>query len=329
MVNGEEMRKNRSQHGNCESGKSTVFMTVSKPDTAASNSSSYASFPFQQSQVQHSHNTQQQFTPQSTPMYPQPPPMFPALYPQQQNRNWNASNKSRGYKNQRNGPKSPCQICNKTNHTAKDCYYRANLTYQPPSYYNNAHGTFHSSPQAHMLQYTPQSPFPASHNPTAGLLPLPQAYSTTAYPSTYSTPNYPLPSPSFPPPPTPPSNCTYTYTHRCLYTPITITIWLILWPRLPEFRVNSTTLSNVNLPPSSFITGNWDVRFTVQNPNHQITFYYDHITAAMLPFVHAMRNQMVVMATFTVAACVDKSVVDSINGDKTSQGSVNFNVSSG
>ncbi|KAH7837591.1 hypothetical protein Vadar_015591 [Vaccinium darrowii] len=120
---------------------------------------------------------------------------------------------------------------------------------------------------------------------------------------------------------------------------IALTIWLILRPRLPDFQVDSATLTNFNLSSSSSITGNWDIRFTVRNPNHKITFYYDHITAAVYykdeslsettvtPFVQATRNQTAVRATFAAAAAyVDKSVVDGINGDKTSRGSVNFNV---
>ncbi|XAR59638.1 hypothetical protein NMG60_11015546 [Bertholletia excelsa] len=116
-------------------------------------------------------------------------------------------------------------------------------------------------------------------------------------------------------------------------------VWLVLRPRLPEFRVDSVSLSNFNLSSSSSqITGNWDVQFTARNPNHKISLYYDHIDASvsykserlsetrMAPFAQGKRNQTAVRATFVAAlAYVDKSVVDGITKERT-RGNVNFNV---
>ncbi|PSR89828.1 hypothetical protein CEY00_Acc30021 [Actinidia chinensis var. chinensis] len=117
-------------------------------------------------------------------------------------------------------------------------------------------------------------------------------------------------------------------------------VWLILRPRVPEFRVDSVSLSNFNLSStSSLLTGNWDVKFAVSNPNHKISLYYDHIEASVFykdeslsettvaPFDQGTRNQTVVRATFAAAArYVDKKAADSINSDRTSRGSVDFNV---
>lgn len=204
MVNAEEMRKNRSQHVN-STASASVFVATSKMNP--SSSSSYPPFSPQQSQSDNSQNIPQLVHSQ------QQPPMFTTSYPQQYNRNWNTNNRPRGYRYQRNGPKSPCQICNKTNHTAKDCYHRSNLNYQPPPFYNTPLTT-QSFPQANVLQFYPQNPLlqssapnpnfcapsPSSH---AGILPIPQTYFTPSisYPATTSNTQQPLYSHTSPAPP--------------------------------------------------------------------------------------------------------------------------------
>lgn len=187
---------------------------MNKPDTAVPGSSHGSSSVVPQGQHHPGYAVQSQSAP---PYYnPQPqPPMYPVTYPQSQNRNWsNNGNRSRGgFRNQRG---DPCQICNKTNHTAKTCYYRSNLNYQPPSYYpsyNNASTQRPPIPQAYMLQTFPYS-VPCSSTTTPGLLPLPPNCPTytTPYPSTYSTSSYPAYTPSstfpstIPPSVPPPSN---------------------------------------------------------------------------------------------------------------------------
>ncbi|GFZ20253.1 hypothetical protein Acr_28g0009580 [Actinidia rufa] len=121
---------------------------------------------------------------------------------------------------------------------------------------------------------------------------------------------------------------------------IVFIVWLVLRPRVPEFRVDSVSLSNFNLSStSSLLTGNWDVKFAVSNPNHKISLYYDHIAASVFykdeslsettvaPFDQGTRNQTTVTATFSAAArYVDKKAADSILSDRTSRGSVDFNV---
>ncbi|CAH2049773.1 unnamed protein product [Thlaspi arvense] len=119
---------------------------------------------------------------------------------------------------------------------------------------------------------------------------------------------------------------------------IVFIIWIVLRPRLPHFQVDSVTLSNFNLSSSSLITGNWDVRFTVRNPNHKLSLYYDNIDAfiyykgeslaetTLPPFVQGKKNQTAMRATFAASsAYVDKWVVDDINGDKAKGASVSFN----
>ncbi|CAL5357222.1 unnamed protein product [Camellia sinensis] len=119
---------------------------------------------------------------------------------------------------------------------------------------------------------------------------------------------------------------------------IAFIVWLILRPRLPEFQVDSLSLSNFSLSSSS-ISANWDVGFTARNPNHKITLYYDDISATVFcgeqrlsdtavgPFVQGTRNETTVRATFAAnSAYVTKEVVDGINSDRSSRGIVNFNV---
>lgn len=108
--------------------------------------------------------------------------------------------------------------------------------------------------------------------------------------------------------------------------------------RVPLICRTSVTLSNFNLSSSSLITGNWDVRFTVRNPNHKITLAYDHIEAYVFyqsdaitetsvpPFVQGTKNETEVRATFAaLSAYVDQKVGDRIAADR-ARGSVNFNV---
>lgn len=114
-------------------------------------------------------------------------------------------------------------------------------------------------------------------------------------------------------------------------------IWLVLRPRVPEFRVDSVTVTNFNLS-TTLITGNWDVQFTVRNPNNKITLTYDQILARVLyksgalsetmvpPFVQGKRNETAVRATFAAASSyVENWVVNGINGDR-GRGSVKFTV---
>lgn len=118
---------------------------------------------------------------------------------------------------------------------------------------------------------------------------------------------------------------------------VALALWLVLRPRLPDFTLSSLSLSNLNLS-SSLLTADFAVDFNVANPNKKITFYYDHLRAAVYysdsddslaetalpPFFQPTRNQTTVRATFaTAGAYVDKSVAEGINGSK---GSVSFNI---
>lgn len=207
ILNGEEMRRNRSSNVNVNT---SVFVATPRATTSGLHavkfpqqqqgaSSSITQFPQQQINFGGSQHAESQ---------QQPPSMFVAPYPQQYN-SYKSNNKPKGFRNQRSGSRPACQICDKTNHTAKDCYHRLNLQYQPMPYNTNF------SPQAHILQYhnpsaQPTAPLGANNqgqvpqNFSAGLLPTPpqppQAYFAPTLTSQYSssTSSCPPYNPSYP-----------------------------------------------------------------------------------------------------------------------------------
>ncbi|KVI08056.1 NDR1/HIN1-like protein 10 [Cynara cardunculus var. scolymus] len=117
---------------------------------------------------------------------------------------------------------------------------------------------------------------------------------------------------------------------------IVFIMWLVLRPQVPQFRVDSLTLSNFNLSSNSLISGNWDARLTVRNPNSKIVLYYDHIEAAVFyksesisettvpPFVQGKKNETAVRATFASLS----AYVEDRNGinDERARGTVYFNL---
>lgn len=192
---------------------------------------------------------------------------------------------------------------------------------------------------------TPGTGYPAP-NPH----PHPQSQSN-GYPSANTS--YPYPNPNLHPNPNPyydttAANRRATLLRRIFAAIIAAVIitgtiifimWLVLRPRIPEFSIDTLTLTNFNVSPSSaLITGNWDVRFTVRNPNKKITLVYDQIQAFIFyrydslssttvpPFVQGTKNQTQVRATFAASsAYAGRRAVDGIASERT-RGSVSFNV---
>ncbi|XP_076924064.1 NDR1/HIN1-like protein 1 [Bidens hawaiensis] len=112
-------------------------------------------------------------------------------------------------------------------------------------------------------------------------------------------------------------------------------MWLVLRPQLPQFRVETLTLDKFNVS-NSMVSGNWDARFTVRNPNSKINLYYTHVEAAVFykmdsiaetsvpPFDQGKKNETGVRATFaSVSAYVDDW--DGISNER-GRGSVEFNL---
>lgn len=124
-----------------------------------------------------------------------------------------------------------------------------------------------------------------------------------------------------------------------LFGSILFIIWLVLRPRVPEFRVDSLSLATFNVsssPPS--VSGKWAVGFSVYNPNKKMRLVYDELLSDVYyksellsetripPFAQGKKNQTALNATFSAAnSYVDGRVVSSINGDRT-RGTVSFDV---
>ncbi|KAI3704180.1 hypothetical protein L1987_74395 [Smallanthus sonchifolius] len=112
--------------------------------------------------------------------------------------------------------------------------------------------------------------------------------------------------------------------------------WLVLRPQAPQFRIETLTLTNFNVTSNSLISGNWDARFIVRNPNSKITLCYDHVEAAIFyksdsiaetavpPFVQGKKNETAVRATFaSMSAYVGDR--NDINSER-ARGTVDFNL---
>ncbi|XP_059314917.1 NDR1/HIN1-like protein 10 [Lycium ferocissimum] len=115
-------------------------------------------------------------------------------------------------------------------------------------------------------------------------------------------------------------------------------VWLILRPKLPEFRVDSLSVSNLNLN-NSLISANWDLRFTVKNPNKKMTLYYDEVALAVFydyeslsdttvaPFYQEKRAETGEKASFaTKGSYVNNRVFDDMSKERERRGVIGFNV---
>ncbi|KAM5584978.1 NDR1/HIN1-like protein 10 [Rosa sericea] len=117
-------------------------------------------------------------------------------------------------------------------------------------------------------------------------------------------------------------------------------IWLILRPKIPDFRVDSFTVTNLNVSSSrQSLTGTWSVGFDVFNPNKKMTIEYDEIASSVFyrsgfisetripPFRQGKRVRSAVNATFSAAnSFVDDRVASGINADRAARGAVSFNI---
>lgn len=112
----------------------------------------------------------------------------------------------------------------------------------------------------------------------------------------------------------------------------------MILPRIPEFQVDSLTVSNLNLS-NSLITANWDLHFTAKNPNKKITLYYDEIAAAIFyeslsmadttvpPFFMDKGNETGKKVSFVASgAYVEKWAFEGMSKERVERGSIRFNV---
>ncbi|CAI9778314.1 unnamed protein product [Fraxinus pennsylvanica] len=120
---------------------------------------------------------------------------------------------------------------------------------------------------------------------------------------------------------------------------ITFIVWLVLRPQLPEFRVDSFSVSNLTVGNNSLVSFTSEARLTARNPNKKMKLDYDRIEAEVFyksgsladttipPFHQDTKNETSIKANFAAAGSyVDKRVVDGINWDRSKNGNVGFNL---
>ena len=115
--------------------------------------------------------------------------------------------------------------------------------------------------------------------------------------------------------------------------------WLVLKPRMPEFRVDSASVSELNVTQSE-LSADWNFTLFVRNPNTKLSLYYDRLEASVFyhrsrdslsttplqPFSQSKRNQTWVPVRFEVMSeYIGEDVAARISGEK-STGSVGFRV---
>ncbi|XP_023528870.1 uncharacterized protein LOC111791665 [Cucurbita pepo subsp. pepo] len=61
-----------------------------------------------------------------------------------------------------------------------------------------------------------------------------------------------------------------------IMTMSSIITWIILRPEIPNFKVDSFSLTNFNISKSNY-SGIWDLKVTVQNPNHKLNLHFERI----------------------------------------------------
>ena len=124
-----------------------------------------------------------------------------------------------------------------------------------------------------------------------------------------------------------------------IFGTVTFIVWLVLRPQLPEFRVDSFSISNFTIGNDSLTSFTSELKLTARNPNKKMTLGYDQVQTAIFyqayslsetsvaPFYQGTRNETSLTARFADAGSfLDKSAVDGITRERGKNGNVNFNV---
>ncbi|XP_057770742.1 NDR1/HIN1-like protein 10 [Salvia miltiorrhiza] len=119
----------------------------------------------------------------------------------------------------------------------------------------------------------------------------------------------------------------------------TFIVWLILRPQLPEFRVDSLSISNFTLGNDLLISFTSEIKLTAKNPNKKMKLGYDHIETAIYyqsyslsettvaPFYQGTKNETSLTVRFAAAGSfLEKVAVDEITGERGKNDNVNFNL---
>ncbi|XP_057788239.1 NDR1/HIN1-like protein 10 [Salvia miltiorrhiza] len=124
-----------------------------------------------------------------------------------------------------------------------------------------------------------------------------------------------------------------------IFGTVTFIVWLILRPQLPEFRVDSLSISNFTLDNDLLISFTSEIKLTAKNPNKKMKLGYDHIETAIyyqsyslsettvVPFYQGTKNETSLTARFAAAGSfLEKVAVDEITGERGKNDNVNFNL---
>ncbi|ERN16142.1 NDR1/HIN1-like protein 10 [Amborella trichopoda] len=197
-------------------------------------------------------------------------------------------------------------------------------------------------------QSKPVTGYPAAQ-PYYGATPSGNPSSANSYPAPppyYANPYYQPP----PPPPPQPYYNSATYGSSLIRRAFAIAIaviiifglvslifWLVLRPKVPEYTVQSASISQFNLSDSK-LTANWNVTLNSFNGNKKMGIYYDEIRVSLYygsellsqtglpPFYQETKNSTVLIARF---ASDGDFVGDEVGKKMSAQkgnGNVEFNV---
>ncbi|XP_073023810.1 NDR1/HIN1-like protein 26 [Primulina eburnea] len=119
----------------------------------------------------------------------------------------------------------------------------------------------------------------------------------------------------------------------------TFIVWLVLRPQLPEFQVDSFSLSNFTFTNESRVFLISEIHLTARNPNSKMSLSYDHVETAVYyklellsktslsPFSQERKNETPLVAKFAGdGSFVEKPLVDGINGEIGKNANVGFDL---
>ncbi|KAM1465602.1 hypothetical protein FF1_044123 [Malus domestica] len=119
---------------------------------------------------------------------------------------------------------------------------------------------------------------------------------------------------------------------------IMLVIWLVLRPKVPDFRLDSLSLTNFNVSSSRSLSDKWSIGFSFYNPNKKLSFRYEEVVSSIFyqngfisetrvqPFAQGRKDRNLVNATLSaVNSFGDARMVRGIEVDR-GRRTVSFNV---
>ncbi|XP_070682495.1 uncharacterized protein [Malus domestica] len=117
-----------------------------------------------------------------------------------------------------------------------------------------------------------------------------------------------------------------------------LVIWLVLRPKVPDFRLDSLSLTNFNVSSSRSLSDKWSIGFSFYNPNKKLSFRYEEVVSSIFyqngfisetrvqPFAQGRKDRNLVNATLSaVNSFGDARMVRGIEVDR-GRRTVSFNV---